>query len=396
MGRVAAGVAVAAGLATFAGSASATVIPDRGDVRGPLDVRRATIAQSVHAVKLRIDVVGPIRPHRLDSKPSLNDRTPHYLCLVAQKQGSKEEKRLCIGRRRGGHPWKLGIETIGSRGRILHRHAIRPKGVKASKDELTVRMDPRRTGFRQGRYRLHLTSDWSGTACRAKTCRDRAPDHRTIGFRIRGLRLVGCRARGGLYTNGSRASKRVALTFDDGPSDYTAGFVAALATHHAVGTFFEVGQEVGGREAVMRSAVAHGDELGDHSFHHSQLPSEADIRATADRIEAASGFRPCDFRPPYGSYDSAEIDAARREGMSTVTWDVDPADYTEPGSEAIYQRVVSHVQPGSIVIMHDGGGNREQTLAALPRIIDTLRRRGYKLVTVSQLLDEAPVYRLAG
>jgi peptidoglycan/xylan/chitin deacetylase (PgdA/CDA1 family) len=396
VGRVGAALLLAAGLGAFAVPAAASKITDRGDVHGPLDVREASVTQSVHAIKLKVKVVGPIRPHRLDSKPSLHDRTPHYLCLVARRSGRRRSRRLCIGRRGGNHPWKLGIESLGAQGRILHRHAIKPKGVKASRDELTVRMSPHRTGFATGRYRLHLTSDWNGPACRVKTCRDRAPDQHTVGFRVRPLELAGCHGRGGLFTNGSRSEKRVALTFDDGPSDFTDGFVSALSRKHAVGTFFEVGQEVAGRGASMRRAVAHGDELGDHSFHHSQLPSESDIRATADRIEAASGFRPCDFRPPYGSYNSREISAARREGMSTVTWDVDPSDYTRPGSDAIYQRVVSHVQPGSIVIMHDGGGDRSETLAALPRIIDTLRRRGYSFVTVAKMIGERPKYTLGG
>ena len=397
MGRVGVTFAVAASLAgVLATGVSAATIGDPGDVHGPLDIRHASITQSVHAIKLRVDVVGPVRPRRLDSKPTLHDPTPHHLCLVARRQGRRQERRLCVGRRAGGHPWKLGIETLGSKGRILHRHAIRPESVKVSGDELTVRIDPHRTGFAKGRYRLHLTSDWSGPACATRSCRDRAPDRGTIGFRVQGLTIVGCHARGGLHTNGSRGSKRVALTFDDGPSEYTPSFVSTLAKDHAVGTFFEVGQEVDGREAAMRSAVAAGDELGDHSFHHSQLPSESDIRATADRIQAASGFRPCDFRPPYGSYDAAEIEAARREGMSTVTWDVDPSDYTRPGSDAIYERVVSHVRPGSIVIMHDGGGDRSETLAALPRIVATLRQRGYRFVTVARMLDERPKYRLSG
>ncbi len=393
MGRVAAALALAAGSAAFAGSAAATTIPDSGDVHGPLDIRQASVTQSIHAIKLRVHVVGPLRPHRLDPKPSLHDRTPHYLCLVARRTGRQRSRRLCIGRR-AGHPWKLGIESLGAQGAILHRHAIKPKGVKASKDELTVRMSPKRTGFAAGRYRLHLSSDWSGPACGEKTCSDRAPDHQTVGFRVRRLEIVGCHDRGGLFTNGSRGKKRVALTFDDGPSDYTSSVVSILARKHIEGTFFEVGQEVPGRAAVMRSAVAHGDELGDHSMHHSQLPSESDIRETADRIQAASGFRPCDFRPPYGSYNAGEINAARREGMSTITWDVDPSDYTRPGSDAIYARVVSHVQPGSIVIMHDGGGDRSETVAALPRIIDTLRRRGYSFVTVAGMIGEKPKYSL--
>jgi peptidoglycan/xylan/chitin deacetylase (PgdA/CDA1 family) len=395
LGRVAAALCVAAGAAALAAPAGATVIHDRGDVHGPLDVKRASIEQSLHALTFKASVVGPIKPTVLKAKPSSGDRTPHYLCLVAIRSAQKPSKRLCFGRRRGDHPWKVGVGTFGPNGRLKSRHSIRPIAVQASKQQLVVRFDGKRAGMPAGRYRLHVMSAWSGAACDGTRCADRAPNRGSAGFRVETPHLVGCHDNGGgLFSNGSRASKRVALTFDDGPSAYTQSFVSTLASHHVFGTFFEVGQEVAGRSAAMRSALAHGDELGDHSYHHTQLPSESDIRATADRIQQASGFRPCDFRPPYGSYNSAEIDAARREGMSTITWDVDPADYSRPGSQAIYERVVSHVQPGSIVIMHDGGGDRSETLAALPRIIGTLKARGYKLVTISRLLGQKPKYKL--
>jgi peptidoglycan-N-acetylglucosamine deacetylase len=79
-----------------------------------------------------------------------------------------------------------------------------------------------------------------------------------------------------------------------------------------------------------------------------------------------------------------------------VTWDVDPTDWSTPGSEAIYSRVVGAVQPGSIVLMHDGGGPRGETLAALPRIIETLRGRGYRFATVTELLGHRMIYRPYG
>ena len=82
--------------------------------------------------------------------------------------------------------------------------------------------------------------------------------------------------------------------------------------------------------------------------------------------------------------------------MRTVTWDVDPTDWATPGTGAIYSRVVSAARPGSIILMHDGGGNRSETLAALPRIIDNLRRRGYRFKTVSALLGNRLIYHPYG
>jgi peptidoglycan/xylan/chitin deacetylase (PgdA/CDA1 family) len=90
------------------------------------------------------------------------------------------------------------------------------------------------------------------------------------------------------------------------------------------------------------------------------------------------------------------VAAAGEAGLKTIIWDVDPVDWSTPGSGAVYSRVVGAVQPGSIVIMHDGGGNRGGTLAALPAIIDTLRARGYRFATVTQLLGHRFIYRPYG
>jgi peptidoglycan/xylan/chitin deacetylase (PgdA/CDA1 family) len=127
-------------------------------------------------------------------------------------------------------------------------------------------------------------------------------------------------------------------------------------------------------------------------MHHENFPSRASMDETADRIQAATGFRPCLFRPPGGAYDSRVVSDAHSLGMTTVLWDVDPTDWKRPGADAIYSRVVSNTQPGSIVLMHDGGGDRSQTVAALPRIIHTLRERGYRFATVSHLLGQRTIW----
>ena len=109
-------------------------------------------------------------------------------------------------------------------------------------------------------------------------------------------------------------------------------------------------------------------------------------------IRSLTGYTPCVFRPPYGAYDESIISTARSLGLATVLWNVDPSDYTLPGSAAIEQRVLEQVQPGSIIISHDGGGPRGETLAAYPHIIKALRARGYRIVTILELLDFHPVY----
>jgi peptidoglycan/xylan/chitin deacetylase (PgdA/CDA1 family) len=192
--------------------------------------------------------------------------------------------------------------------------------------------------------------------------------------------------------NGPRRHKVVALTFDDGPSEYTPQILSILRRAHVQGTFFELGDQIIGREDMSRTLLASHEELANHSLRHEYKPSRASMETTSRRIDAATGFKPCLFRPPYGAYDSRVVGDARSLGMTTVNWDVDPTDWTNPGSDAIYQRVVTHVRPGSIVLMHDGGGNRSQTVAALPRIIKNLKGRGYRFATVSELLGQRTVW----
>jgi peptidoglycan/xylan/chitin deacetylase (PgdA/CDA1 family) len=162
------------------------------------------------------------------------------------------------------------------------------------------------------------------------------------------------------------------------------------------GTFFEVGQEMAGRESTMRRILREGDEIGNHTMHHTEYPGYANIAPTTSLIESITHFRPCLFRPPGGAVDSSVVAAAGADGLRTVTWDVDPADWSTLGTGAVYSRIVGATQPGSIVLMHDGGGNRSETLAALPSIIETLRRRGYRFDTVTELLGDRMLYRPYG
>jgi peptidoglycan/xylan/chitin deacetylase (PgdA/CDA1 family) len=216
-------------------------------------------------------------------------------------------------------------------------------------------------------------------------------------FRLRPVRAIGCTgAAPVLDTNGPRDRSVLALTFDDGPSEYTPGFLDVLRKKHVHATFFEIGQEVAGREQTMRRILREGDEIGNHTMHHATLPGHSEIAEASAAIEGATHFKPCLFRPPGGASDAAVIATAAELGMRTITWDVDPADWTEPGSAAVYDRVVGAAQPGSIILMHDGGGNRSGTLEALPRIIDTLRARGYRFATVSELLGKRLLYRPYG
>jgi peptidoglycan/xylan/chitin deacetylase (PgdA/CDA1 family) len=210
-------------------------------------------------------------------------------------------------------------------------------------------------------------------------------------------RVVGCRSTGTAAHREGPHRKEVAFGFDDGPWTDTRAFVEMLARARARATFFMIGRQiVPADRSLLLLELRDGDVLGDHTFSHPDLTRSGEVRGQLERtiavIRALSGYTPCVFRPPYGDYDPAVLRTARSVGLSTVLWNVDPADYTLPGSRTIEQRVLAQVQPGSIVISHDGGGPRGETLAAYPGIIAKLRARGYRIVTVLELLGYAPIF----
>jgi peptidoglycan-N-acetylglucosamine deacetylase len=212
-------------------------------------------------------------------------------------------------------------------------------------------------------------------------------------------RPIGCRATGPqvAYTHGPRR-REVALSFDDGPAALTQSFVRMLRADGAVATFFMIGEQVDpGYRATLREELRNGDALGDHTWSHPDLLDSGEVfsqlKGTREVIRRETGYTPCVFRPPYGAYDSSVIATARSLGLTTITWDVDPSDYTLPGVGAIEQRVLAQAQPGAIILSHDGGGPRQETLDAYPYIIRTLRQRGYRFVTVPELLGFKTVYR---
>jgi peptidoglycan/xylan/chitin deacetylase (PgdA/CDA1 family) len=210
-------------------------------------------------------------------------------------------------------------------------------------------------------------------------------------------RVVGCHSHGDAIYRSGPAHREVAIGFDDGPDTDTPAFVEMLARNRAQATFFMIGRQVtaSSRETILRE-LREGDVPGDHTYTHPDLTRSRDVRGELEKtlvaIRAQSGYTPCVFRPPYGAVNAHVVRTARSLGLATVGWNVDPSDYTQPGTATIVRRVLEQVRPGSIIISHDGGGPRGQTLAAYPKIIAALRRRGYGVVTISQLLGFRPVY----
>ena len=185
-----------------------------------------------------------------------------------------------------------------------------------------------------------------------------------------------------------KTDKVFALTFDDGPwPQYTREVLAILERENVKATFFMVGQEVSRRPEIAREVRDAGHAIGNHSWDHPSRPRDPKMQVehTDSALEKAVGFRPTLFRPPYGIMASmAKISQA--EGDAVVLWSADSGDWHKPSANIIAQRIISQARPGGISLMHDGGGSRAHSVAALPIIIDTLRERGYRFVTVPELL----------
>jgi peptidoglycan-N-acetylglucosamine deacetylase len=191
----------------------------------------------------------------------------------------------------------------------------------------------------------------------------------------------------------ARVERAVALTFDDGPSrQYTPRILATLRRLHVRATFFAIGYLADEYPDLIREELRAGMTVGNHSYNHPEVPSFDQLppRLLDDEIELGAqslrraGASPMLFRPPGGSFSAAVVRAAEQRGERIVLWSVDPRDW-EPGATArqIARNVLGAVRPGSIIELHDGGGNRNATVAALPAIVKAIRHRGLRLVALA-------------
>jgi peptidoglycan/xylan/chitin deacetylase (PgdA/CDA1 family) len=199
-----------------------------------------------------------------------------------------------------------------------------------------------------------------------------------------------------LIGHGGRGKPWVALTFDDGPSPYTLQVLRILAKHHQHATFFVTGYAATSFPFQLRQIRATGNAFGDHTVTHAQLTRETpskrrwEVLSTAQRVQAATGVRPTLFRPPYGESTRKINTMARELGLLPITWSTDSKDWMRPGVKKIVATALKGAAPGSIILMHDGGGNRSQTIAALPLILKGLAKRHLISVTLPQLLNAQP------
>jgi peptidoglycan-N-acetylglucosamine deacetylase len=186
----------------------------------------------------------------------------------------------------------------------------------------------------------------------------------------------------------------IALTFDDGPSaKLTPKLLDLLGAHHIKATFFVIGQNVADHPEIVARAAREGHEIGNHSWSHpafAKMSDEAvrrELQKTDDAIQSATGNRPTLMRPPYGSIAPRQKKWINEEfGYKIVMWDVDPFDWKRPGPIAVTNRIVRNTRAGSIVLSHD---IHPGTIEAMPAAIDHLEAKGFKFVTVSELISMA-------
>jgi cellulose synthase/poly-beta-1,6-N-acetylglucosamine synthase-like glycosyltransferase/peptidoglycan/xylan/chitin deacetylase (PgdA/CDA1 family) len=190
----------------------------------------------------------------------------------------------------------------------------------------------------------------------------------------------------------------VALTFDDGPDPtWTPQVLAVLARYGVPGTFFEIGMNAEANPDLVRAVISSGNIVANHTYSHLDLTAIPQWRATleirADNwvIQGITGREPVLFRSPYGAQELTDAQSASRQdlaaalGMQPVGWNVDSLDWTRPGVARIIDNATSSTAAEQVILLHDGGGDRSQTIAALPGIIERLRARGYEFVTPDQL-----------
>ena len=183
----------------------------------------------------------------------------------------------------------------------------------------------------------------------------------------------------------------IAMTFDDGPNaKLTPKLLDILSEHHIKATFFVVGENAAAHPDLLQRAVREGHEIGNHSWSHPNLGkisrqnAQRELQSTADAIAAAVGIRPTLMRPPYGSLTLGEKHWIHDElGYNIILWDVDPLDWKRPGPSVVCNRIVRETRPGSIILSHD---IHPGTIEAMPSTLDQLQAKGFKFVTVSELL----------
>jgi peptidoglycan/xylan/chitin deacetylase (PgdA/CDA1 family) len=182
--------------------------------------------------------------------------------------------------------------------------------------------------------------------------------------------------------------KAIALTIDDGPSPvYTPQILRLLEKYRVTATFSMIGIEVDAHPGVAREVARHGHHIANHTWTHPDLvllPRAAvadEMNRATDAIHKVTGRVPALFRAPYGAWSPAVLRQCARTGMTPLDWSVDPRDWSRPGVASIVSNIMDNTRTGSIILEHDGGGDRSETVAALKVVLPRLLAAGYHFRT---------------
>ncbi|GAX41562.1 polysaccharide deacetylase [Tolypothrix sp. NIES-4075] len=194
----------------------------------------------------------------------------------------------------------------------------------------------------------------------------------------------------------SNNEKVIALTIDDGPwQNTTVEMLDILKENNVKATFFWVGQALQQHPELAKQEIAEGHAIGNHTWHHwykrmDEATAKSEIERTADLMYKTTGVKTSLFRPPGGILNNGLADVAKSQKYAVVMWSQTSAD-TDPHAkyQVFVKNVLRDAKPGGIVLMHDGGGDRQRTVQALPQIISGLKQQGYRFVTVPELLKES-------
>jgi peptidoglycan-N-acetylglucosamine deacetylase len=192
----------------------------------------------------------------------------------------------------------------------------------------------------------------------------------------------------GTYYMAHTQEKVVALTFDDGPDPIDTPLIMDILKEKEVkATFFVLGQAVKENSAILKRQVKEGHEIGNHSFNHDyqQQRLAKEIHQTDEEVFKATGLHTYFYRPPGGFLTKGQLESIKKNGHVVALWSVDSKDWRNPGVKQIVKNVIDNVFPGAIILLHDGGYQRTQTVKALSPIIDSLKAQGYHFVTLSEL-----------
>lgn len=192
----------------------------------------------------------------------------------------------------------------------------------------------------------------------------------------------------GTYYKSNTQEKIIALTFDDGPDPIdTPDILNILKEKNVRATFFVLGQAAQDNPLLLKRLVMEGHEIGNHSFKHDyqQRRLVEEIKQTDQTVFTSTGVHTYFYRPPGGFLSKNQLETVKKNGHIVALWSVDSKDWRNPGVKQIVDNVMKSVFPGAIVLLHDGGYQRTQSVKALGPIINALRDRGYRMVTLSEL-----------